>query len=65
MWNYICIVWLINWSDSTKMHGATIRFIYIYISKLNTSVKINCEGSKLTADFCLRLISCQNAVSGK
>jgi len=25
MWNYICIPWLINWSDSTKMHGATIR----------------------------------------
>ena len=22
-----CIRWLINWSDSTKMHGATIRFI--------------------------------------
>jgi len=27
MWNYMCIGWLINWSDSTKMHGATIRFI--------------------------------------
>jgi len=27
MWNYMCIRWLINWSDSTKMHGATIRFI--------------------------------------
>ena len=22
----MCIRWLINWSDSTKMHGATIRF---------------------------------------
>ena len=28
MWNYMCIRWLINWSDSTKMHGATIRFIH-------------------------------------
>jgi len=27
MWNYMCIHWLINWSDSTKMHSATIRFI--------------------------------------
>ena len=27
MWNYMCIRWLINWSDSTKMHGATIRSI--------------------------------------
>ena len=27
MWNYMCIRWLINWSDSTKMHGATIRYI--------------------------------------
>jgi len=27
MWNYMCIRWLINWSDSTKIHGATIRFI--------------------------------------
>jgi len=27
MWNYMCIRRLINWSDSTKMHGATIRFI--------------------------------------
>jgi len=26
MWNCMCIRWLINWSDSTKMHGATIRF---------------------------------------
>jgi len=26
MWNYMCIRWLINWSDSTKIHGATIRF---------------------------------------
>jgi len=26
MWNYMCIRLLINWSDSTKMHGATIRF---------------------------------------
>ena len=23
----MCIRWLINWSDSTKMHGATIRFV--------------------------------------
>jgi len=23
----MCIRWLINWSDSTKMHGVTIRFI--------------------------------------
>jgi len=23
----MCIRWLINWSDSTKMHGATIRFM--------------------------------------
>jgi len=29
MWNYMCIRWLINWSDSTKMHGATIRFILV------------------------------------
>jgi len=28
MWNYMCIRWLINWSDSTKMHGATIRFTF-------------------------------------
>jgi len=27
MLNYMCICWLINWNDSTKMHGATIRFI--------------------------------------
>jgi len=27
MWNYISIRWLIYWNDSTKMHGATIRFI--------------------------------------
>jgi len=26
VWNYLCIRWLINWSDTTKMHGATIRF---------------------------------------
>jgi len=30
MWNYMCIRWLINWSDSTKMHGATIRTVPIY-----------------------------------
>jgi len=30
MWNYMCIRWFINWSDSTKMHGATtITFILI------------------------------------
>jgi len=28
MWNYTCIRWLINWSDSTKIHGATVRFMY-------------------------------------
>ena len=28
MWNYMCIRWLINWSDSTIMHGATIRFTF-------------------------------------
>ena len=27
----MCIRWLINWSDSTKMHGATIRFIPHYL----------------------------------
>ena len=27
IWNYMCILWLINWNNSTKMHGATIRFI--------------------------------------
>jgi len=27
MRNYMCIRWLINLSDSTKMHGATVRFI--------------------------------------
>ena len=31
MWNYMCIRWLINWSDSTKMHGATIRFTIRFI----------------------------------
>ena len=30
MWNYMCIRWLINWSDSTKMHGAKIRFIVLF-----------------------------------
>ena len=30
MWNYMCIRWLINWSDSTKMHGSTIRFIFLW-----------------------------------
>jgi len=34
MWNYMCIRWLINWSDSTKMHGATIRFKTQYTSHL-------------------------------
>ena len=29
MSNYMCIRWLINWSDSTKMHGATIRSIVL------------------------------------
>ena len=35
MWNYMCICWLINWSDSTKMHGATIRFIDIMNFKIS------------------------------
>jgi len=30
MWNYMCIRWLMNWSDSAKMHGATIRFKDLY-----------------------------------
>jgi hypothetical protein len=33
------------------------------ISKLNTSVKIKDEDSKLALDFCLRLISYEKAVS--
>ena len=33
MWNYMCIRWLINWSDSTKMHGATIRIIAFCLQK--------------------------------
>ena len=33
MWNYMCIRWLINWSISTKMHGATIRFIQLWHSE--------------------------------
>jgi len=32
MWNYMCIRWLINRSDSTKMHGATIRFKTLHVS---------------------------------
>jgi len=27
----MCIRWLINFSDSTKMHGATIRFIIVHL----------------------------------
>jgi len=26
IWNYMCIRWLINWKDSTKKYGVTIRF---------------------------------------
>jgi len=32
MWNYMCIRWLINWSNSTKMHSATIRFISVFFA---------------------------------
>jgi len=32
----MCIRWLINWSDSTKMHGATIRFTIHSISYSTT-----------------------------
>ena len=35
MWNYMCIRWLINLSDSTKMHGAAIRFINFLCSWVN------------------------------
>ena len=35
MWNYMCIRWLINWSDSTKMHGATVRIKVALISRQN------------------------------
>ena len=30
-WNYMFIIWLINWSGSTKMHGVKIRYIYVYM----------------------------------
>ena len=54
MWNYMCIRWLRNWSDSTKMHGATIRFIvfrvliYIGIGKIRFVKKYEkCKWQKL------------------
>jgi len=28
----MCIRWLINWSDSTKMHGATIRLECLFLN---------------------------------
>ena len=46
MWNYMCIRWLINWSDSTKMHGATIRFILPLISQYIISLLIIIVNSK-------------------
>ena len=37
----MCIRWLINWSDSTKIHGATIRFIVHYqIQKIIPPISI-------------------------
>jgi len=44
MWNYMCIRWLINWSDSTKMHGATIRFI------VQNAFRVFCENCR--RNFC-------------
>ena len=41
MWNYMCIRWFINWSDSTKMHGATIRFIIPVVFVLNLTLVQN------------------------
>jgi len=44
MWNYMGIRWLINFSDSTKMHGATIIFINkLYLSKLSSN---SCYGKE-------------------
>jgi len=60
MWNYMCIRWWTNWSDSTKMHGATIRFIVnAQQAKLNNickntklkllkKYKLNCENCNIT-----------------
>jgi len=40
MWNYMCIRWLINWSDSTKMRGATVRFIVYIFTLLKSNFKL-------------------------
>jgi len=42
MRNYMCIRWSINWSDSTEMHGATIRFMN-YANLLNPRSSVHLE----------------------
>jgi len=40
----MCIRWLINCSDSTKMHGATVRFVPVttYVTALWVSQHCRC-----------------------
>jgi hypothetical protein len=56
MWNYTCIFWLINLSDSTKMLGATIRFISIIsVDKFKWFYKnARCNNKIYIYHFCWR-----------
>jgi len=41
----MCIRWLINWSDSTKMHGATIRFKECENTRTEAFPSATCAGT--------------------
>jgi len=62
IWNYMCFLWLIHWSDTTKMHGATIRFTDVVVS-CDTLVSVQqntyCyfpEDSNCNIGVCIRIL---------